>query len=271
MLNKILKNYNLVNNIYQKEFNFSNQKIEFEMRSNLSKKFYNNYLLEISRHHSIEVMDLFLRNFLKNIRENGNILDIGCGWCWLWKDISNYRPDIKIYALDFVIENFHHAKNILSQKDLQQIYLINDNFEEFIDEENLFDGIWSSQTFQHIGNFDNNFKKVSDLLIENGKFYNFNLNFSIFNKLASLKNKESKKETTIDNLYYLNRNIIFQEQILKKYFKKTQLNYCEYLFHPELKMFFGKKNSIIGKIDSYLVGKNYLKKFARQVLMDSSK
>ena len=65
MLNKILKNYNLVNNIYQKEFNFSNQKIEFEMRSNLSKKFYNNYLLEISRHHSIEVMDLFLRNFLK--------------------------------------------------------------------------------------------------------------------------------------------------------------------------------------------------------------
>ena len=114
MLNKILKNYNLVNNIYQKEFNFSNQKVEFEMRSNLSKKFYNNYLLEISRHHSIEVMDLFLRNFLKNIRENGNILDIGCGWCWLWKDISIHRPDIKIYALDFVIENFHHAKNILS-------------------------------------------------------------------------------------------------------------------------------------------------------------
>ena len=129
------------------------------MRSNLSKKFYNNYLLEISRHHSIEVMDLFLRNFLKNIRENGNILDIGCGWCWLWKDISIHRPDIKIYALDFVIENFHHAKNILSQNDLQQIYLINDNFEEFIDVENFFDGIWSSQTFQHIGNFDNNFKK----------------------------------------------------------------------------------------------------------------
>ena len=50
-------------------------------------------------------------------------------------------------------------QNILSQKDLQQIYLINDNFEEFIDEENLFDGIWSSQTFQHIGNFDNNLKK----------------------------------------------------------------------------------------------------------------
>ena len=257
MLNKILKNYNLVNNIYQKEFNFSNQKVEFEMRSNLSKKFYNNYLLEISRHHSIEVMDLFLRNFLKNIRENGNILDIGCGWCWLWKDISIHRPDIKIYALDFVIENFHHAKNILSQKDLQQIYLINDNFEEFIDEENLFDGIWSSQTFQHIGNFDNNFKKVSDLLIENGKFYNFNLNFSIFNKLASLKNKESKKETTIDNLYYLNRNIIFQEQILKKYFKKTQLNYCEYLFHPELKCLV--KKIPYWKDRPYLVGKNYLK------------
>ena len=116
--------------------------------------------------------------------------------------------------------------------------------------QHLFDGIIEvmddllknlgkrSKHFRLIGNFDNNFKKVSDLLIENGKFYNFNLNFSIFNKLASLKNKESKKETTIDNLYYLNRNIIFQEQILKKYFKKTQLNYCEYLFHPELKMFF---------------------------------
>ena len=35
--------------MHQKEFNFSNQKVEFEMRSNLSKKFYNNYLLEISQ------------------------------------------------------------------------------------------------------------------------------------------------------------------------------------------------------------------------------
>ena len=271
MQNKILEKYSIKDKIFFKKFNINNQKIEFEMRSDLSKKQYDDYFLEISKHHSIEVMKGFLKIFLKDIKKNGNILDIGSGWCWLWKDINNYRPDINIYALDFVIENFHHAKNILSSNDLEQIYFINDNFEDFEDNEILFDGIWSSQTFQHIGNFDYNFKKINNLLIKNGIFYNFNLNFSIFNKIDSFNNKKNKNETFVKNLYYLNRNINLQHKVLKKYFKISKLNYCEYLFHPELKMFFGKKDSLIGKIDSYLSGNDILKYFARQVLMECYK
>ena len=271
MHHKILDNYSIVNNIYSKKFNIDNQKVEFDMRTDLAKKNNEDYLYEISKHHSIEVMSSFLKKFLKNIEYNGNILDIGCGWCWLWKDISKIRSDIRIYALDFVIENFNHAKNILNDNDLKQIYFINDNFEDFIPCNNFFDGIWSSQTFQHIGNFDFNFKKISNLLVKDGIFYNFNLNFSIFNKIANLRNNKNQDETFIKNFYYLNRNINQQHKILKKYFKKTNLNYCEYLFHPEIKLFFGKKNSFIGKFDSYISGSNFLKHLARQVLLESYK
>lgn len=270
MIDVILKNYSHKNNIYFKNFKINNQKTEFDMRISISSKKYSNYFDEISRHHSIEVMKGFVRKFLLNIKRNAIILDIGCGWCWHWQGISKLRPDIKILALDFVTQNFIHAQKILSNEDLKQVYFINDNFENFLQEKGLFDGIWSAQTFQHIGNLENNFKKVSYILNENGLFFNFNLNYSI---LARLKNliKNQNKEYFVNNYYYLDRNIENQKKILQENFKKIDIYYCEFLFHPEIKFFFGKKNSLIAKLDSFLSGNNLLSSFARQVLMVASK
>ena len=38
------------------------------------------------------------------------MLDVGCGWCWHWRNISKIRPDIKIVALDFIEKIFSHGK-----------------------------------------------------------------------------------------------------------------------------------------------------------------
>ena len=101
-------------------------------------------------------------------------------------------------------------------------------------------------------------------------FYNFNLNYSVFNILRNFfKNKKKQK---IKKFYLLNRDINFQIRILNKIFKKDCiLKYNEILFHPELNLYLGNKDSLIAKLDSKLTGFSILKYFARQVLIKIQK
>ena len=70
----------------------------------------------------------------------------------------------------------------------------------------------------------------------------------------------------------LNRDINFQIRILNKIFKKNCiLKYNEILFHPELNLYLGNKDSLIAKLDSKLTGFSVLKYFARQVLIKIQK
>jgi hypothetical protein len=77
---------------------------------------YNDYFGEISKHHSIEVMNKEVAIFLKKQKKNAIILDVGAGWCWHWRILNKLRPDIKIIALDFIKENFIQKRVILKQK-----------------------------------------------------------------------------------------------------------------------------------------------------------
>jgi hypothetical protein len=49
------------------------------------------------------------------------------------------------------------------------------------------------------------------------------------------------------------------------------LKYNEILFHPELNLYLGNKDSLIAKLDSKLTGFSILKYFARQVLIKIQK
>jgi hypothetical protein len=65
----------------------------------------------------------------------------------------------------------------------------------------------------------------------------------------------------------LSRSSIKQKNIVEEIFEnQVKTRYCEILFHPDIKLFFsGKKNSIVGIIDSWLSGEHKFKKiFARQ-------
>jgi len=268
----ILKNYTKdYNGIYSKNFKAKNQLYEIALRKKVGSKNYNDYFEEISKHHSIEVMDREIEIFLKKLKKNAIILDVGSGWCWHWRILNTLRPDVKVVALDFVRENFMHAEKILGKKNLKQIYFVHEDLDNSKFFKNSFDAIWSCQAFQHMNNINKKFRIVYDLLKKDGYFYNFNLNYSVFIFLRNFfKNNKIKK---IKKLYLLNRDINFQIKTLNKIFKKkTSLEYNEILFHPELKLFFGKKNSFLSKIDSKLSGFSLLKSyFARQVLMKITK
>ena len=99
-------NYEYSDEIYSREFTLNKQDIEFKMRKEIAQMSFSNYLDEISKFHSIKVMDSEVKKFVYKLKENSIILDLGCGWCWHWRHINKYRPDIKIIAFDFVKENF---------------------------------------------------------------------------------------------------------------------------------------------------------------------
>jgi ubiquinone/menaquinone biosynthesis C-methylase UbiE len=263
--NFLKKNYKLENSIYTKKFNSVGQNKEFKLRTNVGLRNYKNYFYEISKYHSIEVMDREIIKFTKKLKKNSIVLDLGCGWCWHWRNINKIRPDIKIVAIDFVKENFEHAKNILTKNSLRQFYFINDNIYNIKFNKNLFDAIWTVQTLQHIPNLNNILKKVYIALKPRGIIYNYTLNNSIFVKIKNFifRNQDIK------NYYYLNRNLDRNKYLFAKIFNnKVFVEFNEILFHPELNLFFGKKNSFFSKLDAKLSGYSLLKSyFARQVLI----
>ncbi len=255
--------------IYIAKFKIAKQITEYNLRKKIAAIYYKNYFLEISKYHSIPVMINEVSYFFKNLKKNSIILDIGCGWCWHWKQISILRPDLTIFALDFVKENFLHAKNILSKNDLKQVIFINDDIHNIKLPANIFDAIWAVQSFQHIPAPQSALKKVLRVMKKNAEIYYYNLNNSVFVKLKNIFYNNNK----IKNYYYLNRNNEYNLRNIKKVFnKKIKVSYSEIFFHPELKLFFGKKGSLVGKLDSYLSGNSLLKSFfARQILFVAKK
>ena len=272
MIKFILKNYTKDHDgVFSKNFKVKNQLDEIILRKKTASINYNDYFGEISKHHSIEVMNKEVLIFLKKQKKNAIILDVGGGWCWHWRILHKLRPDIKIIALDFIKENFNHAKKILGKKNLNQIFFVHEDFDNSKFPKNSFDAIWSCQAFQHMNDINKKFKIAHKILSKDGYLYNFNLNYSVFSFLRNFfKNKKNKK---IKKFYLLNRDIMFQTKTLKKIFKKkVSLKYNEILFHPELKLFFGKKDSFLSKLDSKLSGLGFFRShLARQVLIKIKK
>jgi ubiquinone/menaquinone biosynthesis C-methylase UbiE len=269
IINYLNKNYNFKNGIYIKNFFLTKQKKEFKMRKNVAIKNYKNYHDEISKFHSMEVMDQEIIKFTQHLKKNSIILDLGCGWCWHWRNIYKIRPDITIFAIDFIKENFEHAKKILSKKSMRQIYFVNDDINKINFKASSFDSIWTVQLLQHIPNLKPVLNETYRVLKPGGFLFNYQLNDSIFVKIKNFCFRNKK----VKNYYYLNRNLKKNNKLFIKIFKNKVFNeFNEILFHPELNFFFGRKNSFLGKIDSFISGYGLLRSYlARQVLMKIKK
>tara|TARA_A100001234_G_scaffold212235_1_gene213578 strand:- start:289 stop:1101 length:813 start_codon:yes stop_codon:yes gene_type:complete len=267
-LREILSNYEFNDDVYCiKNFNKS-QYTELNLRKKVAQKKYNNYFDKISLHHSIQIMDNELIKFLKKVPKNSNILDIGSGWCWIWRNIHKYRPDVRIFALDILFENFEVSKKILSKEAKKQVVFICENILNSKLPNNFFEAIWSVQTFQHIPEIKESFERTSKLLKNNGLFKHYNLHYNVFHKLKNL-NKD-KKKIWINHLFYLNRDISYQKKLLENIFKtKVTIEYSEFLYYPKINFF---KIDLINKIQKALVGQNkILSMFARQVSFEIKK
>ena len=240
--------YDKKNKIYKKNINSLYQNKEFIIRKKIAKKNYQNYLNEISLHHSINVMDKEVEKFINLLPKKSIICDIGGSWGWHWRNVSVIRPDIKIIIVDFIFENLLIAKKILNDKVNKQIFLINDDCCNFYIKNNFFDGIWSVQTLQHVPNYNKVYKNIYNQLKNGAYFYNCNLNINyLINFIYSILNKKYLIKG-YNNNYYLERSNKKQKKILEKIFKNKSITiYSELLFHPDLKIYTGSKKNFFGK------------------------
>jgi ubiquinone/menaquinone biosynthesis C-methylase UbiE len=265
----ILNNYDYDSNlkIYKKKIKANKQMKEIKLRKKVASKDYDDFLYEISKFHSINVMDKEIKFFLNKIPKNSLVCDVGGCWAWHWRNILKQRPDIKIFIVDLVAENFKIAKSFIGKNLNKKIFLINDDICDLNIKKKTFDAVWTVQTLQHVPDFPKAIENIYKILKNNSIFFNYNLNV---NPIIKFIYKIIRKNYIIKgytNLFYLNRSSKNQKNIIKKKFKNNvKTRYCELLFHPDLKLFFsGNKNSIFGKFDSLLSGSaNYKKIFARQ-------
>ncbi|EMY76281.1 methyltransferase domain protein [Leptospira weilii serovar Ranarum str. ICFT] len=255
-MDTILKSLKLAKDgIYSAEIPVSEQEVELKMRSEVASKEYSDYSEVISKNHSIPVMDREIKRFLKKIKPNGIILDIGGCWGWHWRNIPNERPDVKVIVVDFLRENLNHAKKFLGDSIGKNVYLLHADATSLPFQDQVFDGVWTVQTFQHIPDFAKACNEAYRVLKLNGTFINYSLNATPLNRIICfLAGKNYHKEGKIEGSFLLNRANKAQKEIVVRLYgtRNVREGYSECFFHPDLRLTFsGRKNNFFGILDYY--------------------
>jgi len=270
IINNILNNFTLnTEGIYtNKPINNEEQTNEILIRTGETKNTYINYLEEIRTRYSVRVMDFEVKKFINKLPRNAVILDIGGGWGWHWRNIHLLRKDITVIIVDFIYENFFHAKNILRDLINKHIFLVHGDATKLDFCDKLFDAVWTVQTFQHIPNYEKVINEAYRVTVDGGIFKNYSLNYlKIISAIFKLFDKKYINNEYIKNGFFLARASDEQKSIIERiYQNECVVEYSEILFKPELKLtFMGKETSLIGLLDSKLTGQNkFLSLFARQ-------
>ncbi len=231
------------------------QASEHALREKIATQSYNNYLHEISKHHSIEVMDREIELFLTAIPRNGVICDVGGGWGWHWRKLYRFRPDVNVVIVDFCKSNLHHAKNLLKDSVGKTIWLVHGDATRLEFDSGTFDGYWSVQTLQHIPDFEQSITEALRVLKAGGVFANYSLNYSWpMALLYHLLRRQYSIKTQIKTNYYLNRADRQQGVTISHLFNSHVVKrYSEILFKPGFKCHFpGKNRSWWGKLDALM-------------------
>ncbi|MDL5246441.1 class I SAM-dependent methyltransferase [Leptospira weilii] len=241
--------------IYSAEIPSSEQEVELKMRSEVASKQYSDYYEVISKNHSIPVMDREVKKFLKKIKHNGIILDIGGCWGWHWRNVPKERPDVKVVVIDFLRENLNHAKIFLKNCIGKHAYLVHADATSLPFQDQTFDGVWTVQTFQHIPNFKKACSEAFRVLKKEGIFINYSLSSTPMNRIVySLLGKKFHQEGKLEGSFFLNRASVGQKKILIDLYGKQNVRegYSECFFHPDLRLTFsGRKNNFFGILDYY--------------------
>jgi ubiquinone/menaquinone biosynthesis C-methylase UbiE len=244
--------------IYGSNFTNIDQKKEIDLRKKVAAAQYDDYLSEISKSHSVRVMDTEVKRALNGLKENAIILDLGGCWGWHWRNISNDRPDVKVVIVDFVLENLLHAKEILQDVINNQIWLVHGDATKLMLPDETFDLVWTVQTFQHIPNFESAVKQSFRVLNGGGMFINYSLNRAYLIELIyKLVGRKYHVDGETEDFWF-SRASKKQKNIINMVFSaKVKSRYTEILFHPELHCACsGSKNSVIGTIDAKLGASN---------------
>jgi len=245
--------------IYSYEFSNTEQTEEIELRKSAVASKCKDYLNQISKHHSVPVMDKEVDLFLRQIPSGGIIIDVGGCWGWHWRRIKNTRPDVTVFIVDFVREALVQAKDFLGEQINKNIFLVHGDANSLKFKDNTFDGYWSVQTLQHIPNFRKAIEEAHRILKPEGVFANYSLNtLQLVRVIYKIIGRPYHIKGIVPGAFYLSRASKEQVSVVREVFSNTVTRrFTELLFKPELKIcFLGKENSIAGKFDSLLSSKN---------------
>lgn len=210
---------------------------------------------EISKHHSISVMDREVQYFVAQVPLNGVIVDVGGGWGWHWRNLKRFRPDLKVIIVDFVRENLLRAIDLLGSEVGESIFLLHGDGTALPFSDNSIDGYWSVQTLQHVVDFQKAAEESHRVLKPNSVFVNYSLNYQpAISLLYKLLGKPYHIKGSIEGRYYLERASKNQKNILRNVFQSEVCSrFTEIIFKPELNMASsGTAGSILGRLDACL-------------------
>jgi len=244
---------NIYNGLNQ---SLNNQKGEIELRERvLSKVTIDNCFKAIYKNHSIPVMDNEVRKFIEQLPYEAQVLDIGGGWGWHWRNISVDRPDIKITIIDFVKGNLMIASEILHDNINKQIFLVHADATNLSFPDSCFDGAWTVQTLQHIYDFDIAINEIHRVIKVNGYFSNYSFNRQPhINLICKILGKKYINRGYFENGLWLERASKNQRRIIENIFcSNIEERFSEIIFSPELKLTFSSmEGSLLGKLDKVL-------------------
>ena len=248
---------------------YGRQEQEKLFRDSVADRHFSEYLLEISKHHSIPVMDSEVESFISLIPVGGVVLDIGGCWGWHWRHINQCRPDITVVIVDLIRENLMHAQGVL--KDVlpkHKVFLVHGNACSLKFSDQSFDGVWSVQTTQHIPNFLSVCTETFRVLKKNGIYWDYGLNNAfLIRQVYNLFRKTYHLNGEVVGAFFLRRiNRSVLESVTKTFKNEPNVRYSEILFTPELGLAFGGRDkSFLGRIDSFLSSKlKFWRLLARQ-------
>ena len=233
----------------------SDQKAEKRLREKVANIQIDDYLDSVAKYHSIPVMDHEVKKYLGLMPFGSVILDIGGCWGWHWRDIKNIRPDVYIIIIDFVRSNLLHAKNVLGSLIGNQVELVHADATALPFSNEVIDGVWTVQSFQHIPSYTSAFNESYRVLKKNGRFINYALHITpAIQFIYRILGKKYHLEGEIKGSFYFIRANNKQKDELENIFSgEVHDKYSECLFNPDLKITFtGREYSWIGILDYYL-------------------
>ena len=239
----------------------TSQAAEQRMREKVAAAVYDDYLAEISKHHSIEVMDREVVRFVENIPRGGTVIDVGGCWGWHWRNLHVQRPDLNVVIVDFVRDNLLHARRLLRERIGQNVWLMHGDATKLDLPAGVFDGYWSVQALQHVPDVDVAIQEAARVLKPGGLFANYSLNDGLMIRLVyRLLRREYIVNGQASGRYYLRRADRAQRETVARTFG-TQVaeRFTELLFKPELRLSSpGRKGSPLGRLDARLSGRSPL-------------
>jgi ubiquinone/menaquinone biosynthesis C-methylase UbiE len=230
------------------------QRDEIRLRDAFARASAVDALHEVSRHHSIRVMDNEVRWFVDRLPRTCVVVDVGGGWGWHWRNLAAARSDVCVCIVDFARENLRRAGRMLRALVGNRIFLVHGDATKLPFPSDAFDGYWSVQTLQHIPRFETAVREAHRVLRRAGEFASYSLNRPLAIEAAyRASGRPFHVVGRRSNGIYLSRASGAQGRIIGRVFQAVvKSRYTEILFHPDLRVYTGDADSRVGAMDARL-------------------